>query len=79
MPVKHLKSDALGQDEDWEGDNAAFRCPPCGKVFIVSDTRMHVGPQNEKGYRKCPGCENSIGRVSGGRKSGGSASIERGG
>ena len=76
MPIKELKPDALSHDEDWEGNNAAFKCPVCGKVFIVSDTRMHLGPEGEKGYRKCPSCGKSIGRVSGGRKSGGSASIE---
>lgn len=76
MPVRKLDPLGLGKDEDWEGNNAAFRCPPCGKVFLVSDTRMHVGPKGDKGYRVCPSCGGSIGRVSGGRKSGGSASIE---
>ncbi len=76
MPIKQLNPDQLGPDEDWEGNNAAFRCPSCQKVFIVSNTRMHMGPRGEKGYRKCPNCEKSVGRVTGGRKSGGSASIE---
>jgi predicted RNA-binding Zn-ribbon protein involved in translation (DUF1610 family) len=76
MPIKQLSEIDLGFDEDWEGNNAAFRCPACSKVFIVSDTRMHIGPNGEKGYRKCPNCAKSIGRVRGGRKSGGSASIE---
>ena len=76
MPIKNLVPDNLGQDEDWEGNNAAFKCPVCQKVFIVSDTRMHIGPEKEKGYRKCPSCGESIGRISGGRKSGGIASIE---
>lgn len=76
MPIKELNSEDLGQDEDWEGNNAAFKCPVCQKIFIVSDTRMHIGPNKEKGCRKCPSCEKSVGRVSGGRKSGGTASIE---
>lgn len=76
MPIKELNPEDLGQDEDWEGNNAAFKCPVCQKVFIASDTRMHIGPNKEKGYRKCPSCGKSVGRVSGGRKSGGAASIE---
>ena len=78
MPTRAIDPNALRDDEDWEGNNAAFRCPECEKIFIVSDTRMHVGPKGEKGYRKCPKCQKSIGRVKGGRKSGGSASIEWG-
>jgi hypothetical protein len=76
VAIKYLNSNGLKQDEDWEGNNAAFTCPVCQKVFIVSDTRMHVGPQKEKGYRRCPACEKSVARVNGGRKSGGTASIE---
>ena len=76
MPTKTLMPGDLGQDEDWEGNNAAFKCPLCQKIFIVSDTRMHVSPEGEKGYRKCPSCGKSIGRVTGGRKSEGTASIE---
>jgi predicted RNA-binding Zn-ribbon protein involved in translation (DUF1610 family) len=44
-------------------------------VFIVS-LHIHVGPEKEKGYRKCPACGKSVGRVNGGRKSGGTASVE---
>jgi len=76
MQIKELDPLHLGIDEDWEGNNAAFRCSVCNKVFIVSDTRMHAGPHGEKGYRKCPACSKSIGRVKGGRKSGGTATIE---
>ena len=72
MPIKHLDSQKLDLNEDWEGNNAAFTCPHCRKVFIVSGTRMH------NGERKCPNCEKSIGRISmkGGRKSGGQSSLE---
>ena len=76
MPIKNLIPDDLKQDEDWEGNNAAFKCPVCQKVFIVSDTRMHIGPDKEKGYRKCPACGKSVGHISGGRNPGGTASIE---
>ncbi len=76
MPIRNLDPNNLGHSEDWEGNNVALSCPACKKVFIVSDTRMHVGPDGTKGYRKCPGCGKSVGRVKGGRKSGGSASIE---
>lgn len=76
MPVKDLNPDNLGQDEDWEGNNAAFRCPICQKVFIVSHTRMHVNLQKMKGFRKCPKCGKSFGRITGGKKSGGKASLE---
>ena len=37
---------------------------------------MHVSKAGEKDCRICPSCGKSIGRVKGGRKSGGSASIE---
>ncbi len=76
MPRRNLIPEDLKQDEDWEGSNAAFKCPLCQKVFIVSDTRMLIGPQGKKGYRKCPSCGKSTGRVKGGKKSGGTASIE---
>jgi hypothetical protein len=65
MPIRNLDPNELGLNEDWEGNNAALSCPICNKVFIVSDTRMHVGPDDTKGYRECPGCGKSIGRVTG--------------
>lgn len=43
MRIRVLDPNALGHDEDWEGNNAAFRCPVCAKVFIVNSTRMHGG------------------------------------
>jgi predicted RNA-binding Zn-ribbon protein involved in translation (DUF1610 family) len=73
MPIRNLDPDKLGHSEDWEGNNAAFACPACGKVFIVSDM-LHHGPGG--GDRECPNCGKSVARVKGGRKSGGTASIE---
>lgn len=43
MPSKSLDPYNLGDDEDWEGNAAAFTCPYCSKVFIVSGTRIHNG------------------------------------
>ena len=57
------------RDHDWEGNNAAFKCPMCGFVFLVSGL-IH------KGKRTCPKCERSVARVERGRKSGGRAWIE---
>ncbi len=53
MPTKYLDPYNLGDDEDWEGNAAAFRCPRCGKVFIVSGTRIH------RGEGQCPKCGKS--------------------
>jgi len=50
IPVKYPDPNNLGHDEDWEGNNAAFTCPHCGEVFIVSGTRVH------NGERSCPEC-----------------------
>lgn len=69
VTVKHIDRNAIGHDQDWEGNNAAFTCPSCKKVFIVS-ALMH------EGHRVCPNCGKSTGRVHGGKQTGGSASIE---
>ena len=69
MQIRKLDPIDLKKEEDWEGNNAAFTCPKCGKVFIVSGM-IH------KNGRQCPACGKSIGHVNGGRKSGGFASIE---
>ena len=71
MPSRSLDPYNLGDDEDWEGNAAAFTCPHCSKVFIVSGTRIH------NGVRKCPKCGKSTGHCDiKGRKSGGNASLE---
>jgi len=71
MERRELDPNHLADDEDWEGNNAAFRCPLCGKVFIVSGSRVHGG------VRACPKCGRSTGRCDiKGKMGGGSASIE---
>lgn len=56
-------------DSDFLGNNAAFTCPMCNKVFIVS------GFLSDR-KRQCPNCGKSTGYVKGGAKSGGRAFIE---
>lgn len=69
MPMRTLNPKTLQHNEDWEGNNAAFLCPHCGKVFIVSEM-IH------KGKRSCPNCGKSTGSIKGGKGSGGSAELE---
>jgi hypothetical protein len=47
MPVRTIDRNSIKQDEDWEGNNAAFTCPLCKKVFLVSGL-LH------EGRRDCP-------------------------
>ena len=54
---------------DWVGNNAAFTCPVCNRVFLVSAMLHRNG-------RPCPGCERSTGHVTGGRNAGGRAFVE---
>ena len=68
MGVKTINPDEIPHDTDWEGNNAAFTCPMCQKVFIVS-------AQIHSGSRECPNCGKSTGNIVGGKKSGGSAYI----
>ena len=67
MKTKELDPQHLGPKEDWAGNNIALECPVCAKVYIVSK-RLH-------GERHCPACGKSRGMVTGGRESGGKASI----
>src|SRR5262245_59928720 len=71
LPTRNLDPDDLKRDEDWQGNNAAFRSPECGKVYIVSAV-------TDRGVRSCPDCGRSSARASLklGRRSGGTASIE---
>jgi len=56
MPVKKLERDSDDEQHDWVGNNAAFTCPVCNNVFLVSE---HMNPHG----RKCPSCKKSIARV----------------
>ena len=61
--------DVMSADEDWVGNNAAFKCDACQRVYVVS------GFLHPKG-RPCPFCAGTIGFVEGGRDSFGRAWIE---
>ncbi len=69
MARRDIDPDRPARDEDWQGNNAAFACPVCGRVFVVSELLHREG-------RNCPECGRSKGTVKGGRQSGGSARIE---
>ena len=71
MGKRVIDPQAIARDEDWVGNNAAFNCPFCGKLFIVSH-------QIHKEGRDCPVCGKSRGYALGGQKSGGQAWIEWG-
>jgi ribosomal protein S27AE len=66
---------AQARDEDWEGNNAAFTCPRCGKVFIVTNIPGPPKSHIDQSKRECPVCQKSTGHVTGGKK-GGAAYIE---
>ena len=69
MPTRYIDREAIGHDEDWQGNNAAFTCPACKKVYIVS-AHMHAGG------RDCsPECGQSRGLVVSGKDSDGTASF----
>jgi len=65
--------DPTKRSEDWEGNNIAIKCPACGNVYIVSAI-IHRSGKGQAGERTCQ-CGKSKGRVKGGRKSGGTASV----
>jgi len=69
MPVKKLKRDSDDKHNEWVGNNAAFTCPVCNNVFLVSG---YLNPQG----RKCPSCDKSFGRVQGRDKKGRKAHAE---
>jgi len=69
MAKREIDAKAMALDEDWAGNNAAFTCPKCSKVFIVSQL-LH------KNGRDCPKCGKAKGFSVGGQQSGGQAWIE---
>jgi NAD-dependent SIR2 family protein deacetylase len=54
--MRYLDKAALGQFEDWYGDNAAVQCTSCGKVFLVSAVLHRKG-------RSCPACGRCTAKV----------------
>jgi phage FluMu protein Com len=56
MAIRCLNKNALSRDEDWFGNNAAVRCPVCGRVFVVSGFI-------KKGQRQCPNCQKSTAHI----------------
>jgi hypothetical protein len=67
MKTRQLDSQNLGLREDWTGNNAAFECPVCGKIYIVSSFIKHE--------RRCPGCGKSRAFVTDTAGKGGKATI----
>src|ERR1017187_764990 len=67
MKTKKLNARQPGLKADWLGNNAAFECPVCGKVYLVSG---FINP-----VRTCPGCGQSHGHVTGSRQGGGKAYV----
>ena len=67
MKTKELDPLNLGPKEDWLGNNAAFTCPQCGQVYLVSGFLKHERP--------CPHCGMSRARVTGSSAQGGKAVI----
>jgi hypothetical protein len=70
MPKRELQQseESMELDADWTGNNAAFTCPKCSQVFLVS------GIIHRKG-RQCPRCNGSLGTVVGSRKKPGGSAI----
>jgi hypothetical protein len=76
MPVRHLDPNryntvvvgAADADADWKGNNAAFTCPVCSKVFLVTSFN-NLG---ENGLN-CPGCGKSTAYCTGSALQGGEA------
>ena len=79
MPLRHLEAErfkgntslAPDANADWKGNNAAFTCPVCSKVFIVT----HFNDRDENG-RRCPGCNKSTAYCTGSPVNDGEAWIE---
>lgn len=69
MPTREIDPKNIGANADWEGNNAAFTCPVCTKIFLVSGLIHKAG-------RSCPACGMSKGYVTGGKATGGAARIE---
>jgi transcription elongation factor Elf1 len=62
MAVRTITKAQEAHDEDWHGNNAAFSCPLCRKVFIVS-AMLKEKNEPQRGMRKCPNCRKSTGYI----------------
>jgi DNA-directed RNA polymerase subunit RPC12/RpoP len=77
MPVRHLDPEKFRErgnadsNADWWGNNAAFACPICSKVFVTSS----FPEKYKKEGRQCPACGQSRAFVTGDTY-GGEARIE---
>ena len=78
MPVRRLDPNrymvrpvAADADADWSGNNAAFTCPVCSKVFLATSFNWPLGQGHP-----CPGCGKSKAYVTGSAAKGGEARIE---
>jgi len=49
MNTKYIDKENIKKDEAWLGNNAAFVCPVCGQIYIVSDFPPRAGG----GVQKC--------------------------
>jgi len=52
MARREIYPEAIAMDEDVLGNNAAFTCPKCGKVFLVAA----FPPEKKDIGRPCPRC-----------------------
>jgi|GEM_PF-6311377 len=71
MPIRRIDPHCLLANEDWVENIAAFTCPACGCVFIVSEDLHREG-------RNCPGCFKARGHVKGRRDHRGTAEVRWG-
>lgn len=68
-PNKYRSGLSPDANADWHGNNVAFSCPVCSKVFVVAGFGFDSEGANG---RPCPGCGKSVGFVSGSCKDQGS-------
>jgi NAD-dependent SIR2 family protein deacetylase len=62
VEMRGIHRESRSLDYDFHGNNAAFRCPLCHKVFIVSGLfNDRKNGYIRKGVRKCPKCGESKG------------------
>lgn len=69
MEKRVIDLQAIARDEDCIGNNAAFTCPICGNIYIVSKLLHPNG-------RSCPACGKSRGYAKSGQHSKDEAWIE---